>query len=299
MLKSGFVALLGRPNAGKSTLLNALLGQKVAIVSDKPQTTRNAIRGILSEQDSQIIFIDTPGIHKPHHQLGQHMNKEAMAHASGVDVVYLLVDASQEFGGGDEFMLEKLQQLNLPTFLIVNKVDLLSKEQLLKLLLAYQKRYNFKEIIPISALKQENLDRLLMVTKQYLPEGVKYYPDDVVCDYPEQFIICELIREKLLMLTKEEIPHSLAVVLDKIKKHREVLYINATILVDRDSQKGMVIGKQGALLKQVGTLARGELETILGSKVFLELYVRVEKDWRNRRAKLLQLGYLSMDESDE
>jgi GTPase len=299
MLKSGFVALLGRPNAGKSTLLNAILHQKVAIVSDKPQTTRNAIRGIMTDVDSQIIFIDTPGVHKPHHQLGQQMNKEAIAHASGVDLVYLIVDAAAEFGGGDEFLLEKVQQLQLPTFLIVNKVDLITKEQLLKFLLAYQQRYQFAEIIPISALKQDNLERLLMVTKQYLPEGVKYYPDDVVCDYPEQFIISELIREKILQLTKDEIPHSVAVVIDKIKKHRGVLYLNATIMVDRDSQKGMVIGKQGALLKQVGTLARTELENILGSKIFLELYVRVEKDWRNKRAKLLQLGYIQMDDDNE
>ena len=298
-MKSGFVALIGRPNAGKSTLLNALVQQKVAIISPKPQTTRNSIRAIRTDADSQIIFVDTPGIHKPKHELGTQMNKEAYSAASGVDLIYYLVDGSVPFGSGDEFVLNTLRQMHLPVYLILNKIDLLEKEQLIDLLLAWQQRMDFKEIIPISAKTQNNLDQLIEVTKNDLTDGVQYYPADQVCDYPEQFIMAEIIREKVLLLTEEEVPHSVAVVIERIRKNREHLIINAMILVERDSQKGIIIGKQGRMIKQIGTLAREELQGLLGEPIFLELFVRVEKDWRNKKAKLQQLGYIQTELADE
>ena len=298
-MKSGFVALIGRPNAGKSTLLNALVQQKVAIISPKPQTTRNPTRAIRTDADSQIIFVDTPGIHKPKHELGTQMNKEAYSAASGVDLIYYLVDGSVPFGSGDEFVLNTLRQMHLPVYLILNKIDLLEKEQLIDLLLAWQRRMDFKEIIPISAKTQNNLDQLIEVTKNDLTDGVQYYPADQVCDYPEQFIMAEIIREKVLLLTEEEVPHSVAVVIERIRKNREHLIINAMILVERDSQKGIIIGKQGRMIKQIGTLAREELQGLLGEPIFLELFVRVEKDWRNKKAKLQQLGYIQTELEDE
>ena len=298
-MKSGFVALIGRPNAGKSTLLNALVQQKVAIISPKPQTTRNSIRAIRTDADSQIIFVDTPGIHKPKHELGTQMNKEAYSAASGVDLIYYLVDGSVPFGSGDEFVLNTLRQMPLPVYLILNNIDLLEKEQLIDLLLAWQQRMDFKEISPISAKTQNNLDQLIEVTKNDLTDGVQYYPADQVCDYPEQFIMAEIIREKVLLLTEEEVPHSVAVVIERIRKNREHLIINAMILVERDSQKGIIIGKQGRMIKQIGTLAREELQGLLGEPIFLELFVRVEKDWRNKKAKLQQLGYIQTELEDE
>lgn len=298
-MKSGFVALIGRPNAGKSTLLNALVQQKVAIISPKPQTTRNSIRAIRTDADSQIIFVDTPGIHKPKHELGTQMNKEAYSAASGVDLIYYLVDGSVPFGSGDEFVLNTLRQMHLPVYLILNKIDLLEKEQLIDLLLAWQRRMDFKEIIPISAKTQNNLDQLIEVTKNDLTDGVQYYPADQICDYPEQFIMAEIIREKVLLLTEEEVPHSVAVVIERIRKNRDHLIINAMILVERDSQKGIIIGKQGRMIKQIGTLAREELQGLLGEPIFLELFVRVEKDWRNKKAKLQQLGYIQTELEDE
>lgn len=294
-MKSGFITLVGRPNAGKSTLMNALLQQKVAIISPKPQTTRNQIRGIRTDDDSQIIFIDTPGIHKPHHELGTQMNKEAYNAIGGGDLVYLLVDATLPFGGGDEFVLNVLKEKKLPVFLLLNKIDLLAPEQVMDLLLKWNKRFDFKEIIPISALKENNLAELIKTTKLYLTDGVKYYPDDQVCDYPEQFIIAELIREKVLYLTDEEVPHSIAVVIEKMGRKKGKLLINALILVDRNSQKGIIIGKGGAMIKQIGTKARYDIEQLLGEKIFLELFVRVEKDWRNRKSKLQQLGYIPIE----
>ncbi len=297
-MKSGFVALLGRPNAGKSTLINALLSQKIAIISDKPQTTRNQIRGIRTDDDSQIVFIDTPGIHKPHHELGSLMNKEAMSVAGGVDLLYLIVDVSEPFGKGDEFVLDIVKRYKLPTFLLLNKIDLIKKEDLLKLISDYSSRYEFSEIIPISAFNYTNVDRLIDVTKDYLEEGIKYYPDDQVTDYPEQFIIAELIREKILILTKEEIPHSVAVVIERMGRKKGKLIVNAMILVERDSQKGIIIGKQGSMIKQIGIDARKDIEGILGESIFLELFVRVEKDWRNKKSKLQQLGYVQIDIED-
>ncbi|MFV0380261.1 MAG: GTPase Era [Anaerorhabdus sp.] len=298
-MKSGFVALVGRPNAGKSTLMNALLKQKVAIISPKPQTTRNQIRGIRTDEDSQIIFVDTPGIHKPHHELGTHMNKEAFSAIGSVDIIFYLVDASVPFGSGERFVLDKLKNIKYPVFLILNKIDLLSKENLINLLIEWNERYDFKEIVPISALTDDNLNHLLNVVKNYLEDGIVYYPKDQVCDFPQQFIYAEIIREKVLYLTDEEIPHSVAVVLEKMGRSRGKLCISAVIIVDRDSQKGMMIGKQGKMIKEIGIRSREELEGILGESIFLELYVRVEKNWRNRKAKLQQLGYIPLEVDHE
>lgn len=294
--RSGFIGLIGRPNAGKSTLLNALVQQKVAIMTNKPQTTRNVIRAVRTDEDSQMIFVDTPGIHKPHHELGKAMVQDAISTMKGVDIIYLIVDGSVPYGRGDEYLLDLVQKSNLPVFLILNKVDLLKKEELIITLQEWEKRGDFKEIIPISALKEHNLVKLIDVTKEYLTDGVQYYPEDQVSDYPEQFIISEIIREKIIIETEQEIPHSVAVVIEQIKKKKETLFINAMVLVERDSQKGIIIGKNGEMIKRVGSAARAELELRLGNKIFLELFVRVEKDWRNRRSKLQQLGYIQVED---
>ncbi len=294
--KSGFIALIGRPNAGKSTLLNAILQTKVAIMSNKPQTTRNVIQGIKTTEHAQYIFIDTPGIHKPKHELGRQMSKSALNSAFGVDVVYFLADASKPYGRGDAFILESLKQMQIPVFLLLNKIDLLTKEELILALQSWQEVYEFSEIIPLSARKEDNLATLLQVTDQYLKEGTKYYPDDTISDHSDRFMIGELIREKVLHLTSEEIPHSVAVIIDELKWKKESIAIHATIYVERDSQKGIIIGKQGSLLKEVGTKAREEMEAMFGKKVYLELFVRVEKDWRNRQRILQRLGYSDEDD---
>ena len=298
-MKSGFIALIGRPNAGKSTLLNALLNTKISIISPKAQTTRNSIRGIRTDDDSQLIFIDTPGIHKAKHALGEQMNKEALSSMAGVDLVFYIVDANETFKGGEEYVLNIVKNSKLPVFLILNKIDCLNKDQIMNKLLFYTRLADFKEIIPISALKENNIDELLITTKNYMEDGIQYYPSEQVCDYPEQFIISELIREKILYLTNEEIPHSVAVVIEKIGRKKRKLMIMAMILVERDSQKGIIIGKQGKMISKIGTLARKDIEGILGENIYLELFVRVEKNWRNRKAKLQQLGYVQMENDDE
>ena len=289
--RSGFIGLIGRPNAGKSTLLNALVGMKVAIMTDKPQTTRNVIRAVRNDEDSQMVFMDTPGIHKPQHKLGSNMVKEALITLHDIDIVYLLVDATKRFGPGDEYLLEILKEHKKPVFLIMNKVDLLKKEQLIELLEFWQGKFEFTEIIPVSALKEQNLKELVKTTKEYLPDTVLYYPVDQVTDNTEQFMISEIIREKIIQRTEEEIPHSIAVIIEDIKGKKESLVINAMILVERDSQKGIIIGKNGNMIKTIGKEAREELETLVGKRIFLELFVRVEKNWRNRERPLKELGY--------
>jgi len=291
--KSGFIAIIGRPNVGKSTFLNHVVGQKVAIMSDKPQTTRNKVQGVVTTEDSQLIYIDTPGIHKPKHKLGDFMLKVARNTLREVDVIMFMVNAEEKIGPGDRFIIEMLQNTETPVFLIINKLDLVHPEELLKIIVSYKSEYDFAEIVPISALNGSNTDRLLETLKKYLPEGPKYYPDDQVTDHPERFIISEFIREKVLHLTREEIPHSIAVVIEKIKKEsdRDVVNVMTTIVVERDSQKGIVIGKRGALLKEIGTKARYDIEMLLGTKVFLELWVKVEKDWRNKPGRLSEYGF--------
>ena len=290
--KSGFVSIIGRPNVGKSTFLNRIIGQKIAIMSDKPQTTRNKIQGVYTENDSQVIFIDTPGIHKPKHKLGDFMVKMAQTTLKEVDIVLFMVNAVEGFGRGEEFIIEKLKETKQPVFLVINKIDQVHPEQLLELIDQYRKLHDFAEIVPISALDGNNVESLIGTIKKYLPEGPQYYPDNQVTDHPERFIIAELIREKVLHLTREEVPHSVAVVIDEIQKREGgAVYINATIVVERPSQKGIIIGKQGKMLKEVGKRARFDIEALLGSKVFLEVWVKVQKDWRNKMSQLRDLGF--------
>ena len=290
--KSGFVSIIGRPNVGKSTFLNRIIGQKIAIMSDKPQTTRNKIQGVYTENDAQVIFIDTPGIHKPKHKLGDFMVKMAQTTLKEVDIVLFMVNAVEGFGRGEEFIIEKLKETKQPVFLVINKIDQLHPEQLLELIDQYRKLHEFAEIVPISALDGNNVDALIGTIKKYLPEGPQYYPENQVTDHPERFIIAELIREKVLHLTREEVPHSVAVVIDAIQKREGgAVYINATIVVERASQKGIIIGKQGKTLKEFGKRSRIYIEALLGSKVFLEVWVKVQKDWRNKMSQLRDLGF--------
>lgn len=291
--KSGFISIIGRPNVGKSTFLNRVIGQKIAIMSDKPQTTRNKVQGVLTLPDSQMIFIDTPGIHKPKHKLGDFMMKVATNTLKEVDLILFMINATEGYGRGDEFIIEKLKNVKTPVFLVVNKIDAVHPDDLLPIIEQYQSLYPFTAVVPISALEGNNVETLLNQIKEHLPEGPQYYPADQVTDHPERFIISELIREKVLQLTREEVPHSVAVVIDSIKKmnNSETINVMATIVVERDSQKGIIIGKQGKMLKEVGTRARGDIENLLGSKVFLELWVKVQKDWRNKIGQLRDYGF--------
>lgn len=291
--KSGFVAIIGRPNVGKSTFLNRVIGQKIAIMSDKPQTTRNKIQGVYTTDDAQIIFIDTPGIHKPKHKLGDFMVKVAQSALQEVDLILFMVNAVEGLGRGDEFIIERLKQVQTPVFLVINKIDEVHPDDLLPLIEQYRSLHSFAEVIPISALQGNNVETLLHQIKNYLPEGPQYYPAHQVTDHPERFIIAEFIREKALHLTREEVPHSIAVVIDSIERREnsDTVYVAATIIVERDSQKGIIIGKRGQMLKEIGQRARADIEALLGSKVFLELWVKVQKDWRNKMAHLRDLGY--------
>ncbi|MGG3924727.1 GTPase Era [Metabacillus fastidiosus] len=291
--KSGFVSIIGRPNVGKSTFINRVIGQKIAIMSDKPQTTRNKIHGVYTTNDAQIIFIDTPGIHKPKHKLGDFMMKVAQNTLKEVDLVLFMINAEEGYGRGDEFIIERLKNTNTPVYLIINKIDKVHPDELLVLIDQYKQLYPFEEIIPISALEGNNIDTLVTQIESFLPEGPQYYPEDQVTDHPERFIIAELIREKVLHLTREEIPHSVAVVIDSIEKreNNHAVYVAATIIIERDSQKGIIIGKQGKMLKEVGQRARIDIEALLGSKVFLELWVKVQKDWRNKMSQLRDYGF--------
>ena len=293
--KSGFISIIGRPNVGKSTFLNRVIGQKIAIMSDKPQTTRNKVQGVLTLENSQMIFIDTPGIHIPKHKLGDFMLKVAKNTLREVDVIIFMVNAVEPRGKIDEYIMEMLENNETPVFLVINKIDQVHPEKLVDIIESYTKKYNFAEVLPISALQGNNVEKLLETIQSYLPQGPQYYPADQVTDHPERFIISELIREKVLHLTREEIPHSIAVVIDKIKKEedteKDMIRVSATIIVERDSQKGIVIGKKGALLKEVGTRARKDIEMLLGTNVYLELWVKVQKDWRNKSAHLKDYGF--------
>ena len=290
--KSGFISIIGRPNVGKSTFLNRVIGQKIAIMSDKPQTTRNKVQGVLTTDDAQLIFIDTPGIHKPKHRLGDFMMKVAQNTLKEVDLILFMVNAEEGFGKGEEFILEKFQSVKTPIFLVINKIDMIHPDQLFAIIESYKEKYPFKEIVPISALEGNNVETLLTQIKKYLPEGPQFYPADQVTDHPERFIVSELIREKALHLTREEIPHSLAVVIEKMeRKSNDVINVMATIIVERDSQKGIIIGKQGSMLKEIGKRARTDIENLLGNKVYLELWVKVQKDWRNKMTQLRDFGF--------
>lgn len=290
-MRSGFVALAGRPNAGKSTLINSLIGEKVAIVSSKPQTTRSEIRGIYTDEECQIIFTDTPGIHKPKFRLESRMNKEAADVIQGVDLIYLVVDASVPYAKGDEFVLNMVKNTGLPVFLVLNKMDKMQPEKIVKVIQQWQERYDFAEYFPLSAKFGRSFEDLIKTTRKYLPEGDLLYPAEMTSDGAENFRIAELIREKILTQTEDEVPHAAAVIIENKEFKKDKVYIQAMILVERDSQKGIMIGKQGQMLKKIGSLAREDIEKLLGKKVFLELFVRVENEWRSRDARITEYGY--------
>lgn len=291
--KSGFVSIIGRPNVGKSTLLNQVVGQKVAIMSNKPQTTRNQIRAVHTTDKGQLIFIDTPGIHKSKSKLGDYMVSAAENTLNEVDLVLFVIDATEKRGAGEEYILERLKKVNTPVFLVINKIDQIHPEALLPLIDEYRTHHDFKQIVPISALQGNNTDALLQSILLEMPEGPMYYPADQVTDHPERFIVAELIREKVLHLTREEIPHSIAVTVEEMKRgeNGKTLYIYAAIYVERDSQKGILIGKKGDMLKEISKRARFDMERLLGEKIFLEVWVKVKKDWRNQERMLRNFGF--------
>lgn len=290
--KSGFVSIVGRPNVGKSTLLNRLVGQKIAIMSDKAQTTRNKIQGILTTDSEQIVFIDTPGIHKPKHRLGDFMIKTALSTFNEVDVILFLVNVTEKRGPGDNFVIEKLKHVESPVFLILNKIDQVHPDELLPIIEDYNNELDFAEIVPISALDGNNVEHLVETLSKYIPEGPQFYPEDQVTDHPEYFIVSELIREKVLERTREEIPHSIAVVVESMQRNEnDKVEVRAVINVERKSQKGIIIGKQGKMIKDIGINARRDIEKLLGDKIYLELFVKVQSDWRDKQTNLKDFGY--------
>lgn len=290
-MRSGFVTLVGRPNVGKSTLLNSIIGTKIAITSNKPQTTRNTIQGIYNEEDTQIIFVDTPGIHKPNHKLGTYLNKQAYTSINDVDVILFLVSAKETLGTGDKFILEKIKESNKPVILVINKIDGLSKEEIFNKINEYKELYEFSDIVPVSALKNSNTKELVKVIKNYLTDEIKYYGDNDITNKPITFTISEIVREKVFNLTNEEVPHSLTCIVENMEKKNNSYYINVAIIVDRDSLKKIIIGKQGNMVKNIGIKARPEIEQILGKKVYLEIYVKVIKKWRDKEKYLQEFGF--------
>lgn len=290
--KSGFVAIIGRPNVGKSTLLNRVVGQKIAIMSDKAQTTRNKIQGVYTTEDMQIVFIDTPGIHKPKHRLGDYMVNEAYSALQEVEAVLFVISADEKRGKGDNLIIERLQKLSVPVFLVVNKIDKIHPDDLLEVIQDYSTQMGFAEVVPVSAIQGNNFEKLVQLLEEQMPAGPQYFPEDQVTDHPEYFVVSELVREKVLLFTREEIPHSVAVVVDSMKRdENDKIRIQATIIVERDSQKGIIIGKGGKMLKQIGIKARQDMEKMLGDKVYLELWVKVQKDWRDKQRTLDDFGY--------
>lgn len=291
--KSGFVAILGRPNVGKSTFLNHVMGQKIAIMSDKAQTTRNKIMGIYTTDKEQIVFIDTPGIHKPKTALGDFMVESAYSTLREVDTVLFMVPADEKRGKGDNMIIERLKAAKVPVILVINKIDKVHPDQLLEQIDDFRNQMDFQEIVPISALQGNNVSHLVDLLVEHLEEGYQYFPDDMITDHPERFLVSEMIREKVLLLTREEVPHSVAVVTDSMARDEETdkIHIRATIMVERDSQKGIIIGKKGAMLKKIGQLARRDIEPMLGDKVYLETWVKVKKNWRDKKLDLADFGY--------
>lgn len=290
-MRSGFVSLIGRPNVGKSTLMNSIVGRKVAITSSKPQTTRNIIQGIYNDEETQIVFVDTPGIHKPNHKLGSYLNEQAYFSINDVDVVLMLLDISEEFGTGDNFVLEKIKEANKPVILILNKIDKVTNEEILKKINEYKDLYDFAEIIPVSAMKSRNIKDLIETLRKYLPDSVRYYDETQVTNKPLTFMISEIIREKAFQLTSEEVPHSLTCIVENIERKKDSYYIQAAIIVDRDSLKRIIIGARGSKVKEIGIRARKELEAFLDKKVYLEIYVKTIKKWRDKEKYLQEFGF--------
>lgn len=294
--KSGFVTLIGRPNVGKSTLMNYLIGQKIAITSNKPQTTRNRIQTVLTTEEGQIVFVDTPGIHKAKNKLGEYMVNVAERTLNEVDVVLWLVEPSTFIGAGEKHIVEQLKKVKTPVVLVINKVDMVKKEEVLTFIDAYRKVYDFAAIVPVSARSGENTDELVKVIMKYLPYGPQFYDEDTITDQPERQIVAELIREKALHCLNDEIPHGIAVAIDSMKYRRKIVDIDATIICERDSHKGIIIGKQGAMLKKIGSTARFEIERLLDCKVNLQLWVKVKKEWRDSDFLIKNFGYTKDEE---
>ncbi|MCI9233043.1 MAG: GTPase Era [Bacilli bacterium] len=290
-MKSGFVSLIGRPNVGKSTLLNEIVGTKVAITSPKPQTTRNIIEGIYNDLETQIVFVDTPGIHKPTHKLGNVLNKQAYYSIDDVDVILFLVDASEELGLGDKYIIERLKEVTKPVLLILNKIDKIPKEHILEKIVAYQKLYDFKEYIPVSALKKENVNDIIGTLKNYLPDQIQYFDSNTVTNQSLPFLISEMVREKVFLLTDEEVPHSVTCVTEAIEKQKGSFHIHVAVIVDRDSLKRIIIGKNGSMIKEIGAQARMDIEKIIGKKIYLELFVKTIPKWRDKEKYLNEFGY--------
>ena len=294
-MKSGFVSLIGRPNVGKSTLLNEIVGSKVAITSPKPQTTRNIIQGIYNDAESQIVFVDTPGIHKPNNKLGQVLNRQAYYSIDDVDIILLLVDASENLGPGDKYIIERLKEINKPVILILNKIDKITHEKILEKIVEYKDLYDFKEIIPVSALKNNNIEDLIKTIKQYLTDEFAYFEQNTITNQSISFLISEMVREKIFLLTEEEVPHSVTCVTERIQKGNSTYHIHVAIIVDRDSLKRIIIGKNGSMIKEIGMKARVDIEKILGKKVYLELFVKTIKKLRDKDKYLIEFGYYDFE----
>ena len=290
-MRSGFVGLIGRPNVGKSTLVNSIVGRKVAITSNKPQTTRNIIHGVYTDTDAQIVFVDTPGIHKPNHKLGKYLNKQAYYSIDDVDVILMLIDASMGLGKGDKFILERLEDINKPVILVINKIDKINRLDVLPLIDEYKRLYDFDEIVPLSALKKDNTKELVKVLKTYLKDEFQYYEEGQITNKPIEFVISEIIREKVFELTDDEVPHSITCLVDCIEVGKSSYTINASIIVDRDALKKIIIGKGGLKIKEIGIRARNDIEAYLGKKIYLDLYVKTVKKWRDKDKYLAEFGY--------
>lgn len=293
MDKTGFVSVIGRPNVGKSTLLNQILGEKISIISDKPQTTRNRIQLIHSDADSQIVFLDTPGIQRPKNKLGEYMLSISKGSVEDIDLILYLVDTSETIGSIEKMIIDFLRETKTPIILAINKIDMVNKEKLAEIITMYQQLDMFEEIVPISAMNNDNVDKLLSIIKDKLPEGPRYFPDDYITDQPEKFLVQEIIREKALINLDEEVPHGINVVVESMKERdrKKLIDVEANIFVERESHKGIVIGKGGAMLKKIGQEARMDIEKFLDSKVNLSLWVKVEKNWREKENKVKYFGY--------
>lgn len=295
-MKVGFASIVGRPNAGKSTLINSIIGIKIAIVSDKAQTTRNNIQGIYNDSDSQIIFVDTPGVHKPKHKLGKYMNKQVYYSLEDTDVILFMVDVTEKIGKGDMFILDKLKEIKSNVFLILNKVDKIKKEDLFPMIEEYNKLFDFKEIIPISALKKDNINDLINTIKKYLKDGVKFYDEEYYTDRSVNFMVSELVREKVLRLTKEEVPHAVTCIIEKWEENNKSAHINILIISEREGIKKILVGHNGSMIKQIGIEARSDIEELLGKKVYLELFVKVVSNWREKEKYLTEFGFKEFEE---
>lgn len=292
-MKSGFVSVIGRPNVGKSTLINSIIGKKIAITSDKPQTTRNIIQGIYTTKDTQIVFVDTPGIHKPNHKLGQYLNRQAYDSVGGVDVILFVVDASKKLGPGDQFILDRLKELKeeVPVILALNKIDQLTHEEILQKIVEYKDLYPFQEIVPISGLKKKNTEELIKTIRTYLTDEVMYYGENEITNRSLDFMMGEMIREKVFQLTREEVPHSVTCVVEFVEVGKTSMTVHASIIVDRDSLKRIIIGSKGSMIKEIGTKARMDIEELVGKKVYLDLQVRTIKKWRDKEEYLSEFGF--------